>query len=62
MLFVQRNEKGFVQCTYKNGFQTRMTYLAEDFSNIGFFWNISGYPNEAGCRRNEYAFEPIPGP
>lgn len=25
------------------------------------WWNNSGYPDEDNCRRNECAFEPIPG-
>ncbi|NQU38786.1 MAG: hypothetical protein HQ523_02430 [Lentisphaerae bacterium] len=32
------------------------------FSTLGIWWNRDGYPNEEGCRRNECAFEPIPGP
>lgn len=32
------------------------------FPTLGIWWNRDGYPGEDGCRRNECAFEPIPGP
>ena len=45
----------------ENGMQLKMTYPKNYFSSIGIWWNNSGYPDEDGCRRNECAFEPIPG-
>lgn len=61
MLFIQNAESGVISWTYKNGMRVVMTYPVEHFPAIGIWWNNSGYPDEEGCRRNECAFEPVPG-
>jgi hypothetical protein len=38
-----------------------MIFPEKKFPTIGIWWNNSAYPDEEGCRRNECAFEPIPG-
>lgn len=61
MLYLQSPEENFIQWTYKNNLRVQMRYPSEDFSAIGIWWNFLGYPNEDGCKRDECAFEPIPG-
>lgn len=61
MLYLQRPKENFIQWGYKNGLQVRMNYPANEFYSIGIWWNYLGYPDENGCRRDECAFEPIPG-
>lgn len=61
MLYIQNPAESVVKWTYTNGLRIHMTYPATIFSSIGIWWNKSGYPDEDGCRRDECAFEPIPG-
>ena len=61
MLFLQDIETGEMGWTYKNGLEIKVFFQADKFPSIGIWWNHSGYPDENGCRRNECAFEPIPG-
>ncbi|MCC5943069.1 MAG: hypothetical protein JJU37_16105 [Balneolaceae bacterium] len=61
MLFVQGAKRGEIGWTYSDRLKVRMNYPLELFPAIGIWWNNSGYPDEDGCRRNECAFEPIPG-
>ncbi|MCF6269871.1 MAG: hypothetical protein L3J41_09180 [Melioribacteraceae bacterium] len=61
MLFLQNIDNGEMSWTYKNNLHLKVLFSAEDFPSIGIWWNNSAYPNEDGCRRNECAFEPIPG-
>lgn len=62
MLLLQRVEIGKMSWTFRNGFRLEVTFPEKYFPTIGIWWNNSGYPDEEGCRRNECAFEPIPGP
>ena len=61
MLFLQNVNAGEVSWTYKNGLHFKVSFSKEKFPSIGIWWNNSAYPDEEGCRRNECAFEPIPG-
>ena len=61
MLFLQNVNGGEVSWTYKNGLHLKVSFSKEKFPSIGIWWNNSAYPDEEGCRRNECAFEPIPG-
>jgi len=46
---------------YRNGITIESVFSEKAFPTIGIWWNNDGYPDEDGCRRNECAFEPIPG-
>lgn len=61
MLFLQKIENGEMNWKYKNGLHLKVSFSKEKFPSIGIWWNNSAYPDEDGCRRNECAFEPIPG-
>lgn len=61
MLFLQNIIEGEMRWKYKNGINLKVIFLRKLFPSIGIWWNNSGYPDEDGCRRNECAFEPIPG-
>lgn len=61
MLYMQEPDDNFVQWTYNNGLQVRMTYPSNEFTSVGIWWNNCAYPDEDVCRRDECAFEPIPG-
>ncbi len=61
MLFLQYLQDDHLSLGFINGMQLKITYPKSLFCAIGIWWNNSGYPDEDGCRRNECAFEPIPG-
>jgi len=61
MLFVQGAKQGRIGWTMRKALRVLMDYPLDHFPGIGIWWNNSGYPDEDGCRRNECAFEPIPG-
>jgi hypothetical protein len=61
MLFLQKIEDNSLSLLFKNGMRLEMIYSKSLFPSIGIWWNNWGYPDEEGCRRNECAFEPIPG-
>lgn len=61
MLYMQKVKDGKISWTYNKKLQLEMSYPLNIFPTIGIWWNSSGYPDEDGCRRNECAFEPIPG-
>ncbi len=61
MLFLKKINDGKLSFTYKNGLLLKMLFPLKYFSSIGIWWNNSGYPDEEGIRRNECAFEPVPG-
>lgn len=61
MLFVQGAKEGRIGWTFRDTLRIQMDYPLTLFPAIGIWWNNSGYPDEKGCRRNECAFEPIPG-
>ena len=62
MLFLQNVQSGKMSWKYKNNLQIEMKFPVELFPTIGIWWNNTAYPDEDGCRRNECAFEPVPGP
>ena len=61
MLFLRAIKEGKMSWTYKNGLLIKATFPEKFFPSIGIWWNNNGYPNEPGIKRNECAFEPIPG-
>jgi hypothetical protein len=61
MLFVQRVKAGKLSLNFRKGIQLEMIFPEKKFPTVGIWWNNSAYPAEEGCRRNECAFEPIPG-
>jgi len=61
MFFLREIEGNELTLKFKNNLNLKMIYPLEHFSSIGVWWNNSAYPDEEGCRRNECAFEPIPG-
>lgn len=62
MLFLQNVQSGKMNWKYKNNLQIEMMFPVEFFPTIGIWWNDTAYPDEDGSRRNECAFEPVPGP
>jgi len=62
MLFLQQVHHGEMSLTFKNGLNCVITFPVKIFPTIGVWWDNLGYPDEDGCRRNECAFEPTPGP
>lgn len=61
MFFLRGIDKGEMNWTYRNGLRIKVLFPPKYFPSIGIWWNNSAYPNEDGCRRNECAFEPVPG-
>jgi hypothetical protein len=61
MLFLQGINEGKMKWEYKNGITIEAIFSDKLFPSIGIWWNNVGYPDEDGLRRNECAFEPIPG-
>jgi len=61
MLFLQKVKMGKMNWTYRNGLNLAVAFSEKYFPSLGIWWNNSAYPDEEGCRRNECAFEPVPG-
>lgn len=61
MALLRGVREGRFGISYRNGLRLTVTFPAELFPTIGIWWNNLGYPDENGCRRNECAFEPVPG-
>jgi hypothetical protein len=61
MLILNEIRHGNIKLEFKNGIKLRIEYDAEIFPSLGIWWNNGAYPCEDGLRRNECAFEPIPG-
>ncbi len=61
MLLLRKIKSGMACIGFQNGLFLQMEFSAELFPTFGIWWNNAGYPDEAGCRRTECAFEPIPG-
>ena len=61
MLFLRDVQSGKLAWTYRNGLRLEVTFPEKQFPAVGIWWNKTGYPDEDGCRRNECAFEPVPG-
>ena len=62
MLILRNVVDGNINIHFKSGIRLAVTFPRALFRSIGIWWNHDGYPGEAKCRRNECAFEPIPGP
>lgn len=61
MLLLRGVKDGCVEVSLKGGLRLSVEFPVEMFPTLGIWWNNGGYPDEAGCRRTECAFEPIPG-
>ncbi len=61
MLFVRGVASNRVYFELRKQLGLTIVFPAEYFSTIGIWWNRDGYPDEEGLRRNECAFEPVPG-
>jgi hypothetical protein len=61
MLLLKGVRQGQIGVGLKKGVTVKIDYNIDLFPTIGIWWNNSGYPDEDGLRRNECAFEPIPG-
>jgi hypothetical protein len=61
MLFLRGVKSSKMSVTFKKGVRLEVIFPVKHLNSIGIWWNNSGYPDEDGCRRNECAFEPIPG-
>ena len=62
MLLLRNVESPVVAIRFAHGIRLRVRFPSDRFETLGIWWNRDGYPDEDGCRRNECAFEPIPGP
>jgi len=61
MLLLKDIDAGSVKLGLQNNLNLQMTFDNKLFPTLGIWWNNRGYPVEAGLRRAECAFEPIPG-
>lgn len=61
MWFLQDVKTGRFGLELNTGISLNVTYDRDLFPALGIWWNRNGYPAEEGCRRNECAFEPVPG-
>jgi hypothetical protein len=61
MLFMREIYAGSVVLGFKKNLFLQISFDSKLFPTIGIWWNNAGYPEEEGLKRNECAFEPIPG-
>ena len=61
MLLLKDIDADSVKLGLQNNLNLQMTFDNKLFPTLGIWWNNRGYPEEAGLRRAECAFEPIPG-
>jgi len=61
MLLLKNIDAGSVKLGFQNNTNLRISFDNKLFPTLGIWWNNAGYPDEAGLRRTECAFEPIPG-
>jgi hypothetical protein len=61
MLFMREIYAGSVVLGYKKNLFLKISFDSKLFPTIGIWWNNAGYPEEESLKRNECAFEPIPG-
>jgi hypothetical protein len=61
MLLLNEIDSGTVKIGLQNSINLLMSFDNKLFPTLGIWWNNAGYPDEAGLRRSECAFEPIPG-
>lgn len=62
MLLLRGLKENAFSLRFCKGPALRVRFPMDSFNTLGIWWNRDGYPDEHGCRRNECAFEPIPGP
>jgi hypothetical protein len=61
MLLLLKIDNGEVVLEFESGRKLLIEFDETVFPALGIWWNNRAYPDEAGCRRTECAFEPIPG-
>jgi hypothetical protein len=61
MLLLQNVNQGCVTADFATGLRLEVGFDPARFPTLGIWWNNGGYPDEAGRRRTECAFEPIAG-
>ncbi len=61
MLLLKDVKEGTFRIVFKNNRKLEIRFDRELFPTFGIWWNNSAYPDQEGIRRNECAFEPIPG-
>jgi len=61
MLLLQKVKGSKMQLRLEEELTLTVSFPADLFPTLGIWWNHNGYPDEDGRRRDECAFEPIPG-
>lgn len=61
MVLLRELAEGRCVVRFAWGGELTVTFPRDMFPTLGIWWNRRGYPDEAGGRRDECAFEPIPG-
>ncbi len=61
MLFIREVASDRLSFELRKELRLTMVFPRKFFPTIGIWWNKDGYPDEEGLRRNECAFEPVPG-
>ncbi len=61
MLLLKGIKGDKTKITFSNQMSLEIDFDHKLFPTFGIWWNNNGYPDEEGIRRNECAFEPIPG-
>ncbi len=61
MLLLRNINRDYITVGFRNSLKLRIDFPSDLFPTLGVWWNNAGYPDEEGLRRNECAFEPIPG-
>ena len=61
MVHLEGGAAGRLAVGLRAGVTLRVTYPPDLFPTLSIWWNNRGYPDEAGLRRCECAFEPTPG-
>ena len=61
MLLLRNIKDGAVKLGLQKDLFLQMYFDNNMFPTLGIWWNKNGYPVEDGLKRNECAFEPIPG-
>ena len=62
MLYLPKVRQGQVRIGFREGLQLKVRFPTDLFPTLAIWWNHLAYPDEAGLRRSECAFEPVPGP
>lgn len=61
MLLCRGLREGRLALSLKAGKRLTMEFPVDLFPTLGIWWNRKGFPDETRCRREECAFEPVPG-